>query len=355
MLQIAFAGLIWTMPAMGVDSAVLGEIRDILKEHALHEPDATLLNALEPGNINSGLQQIDSWAVLMDASNSTSANERPAGIGAELYATAAGLWLMPYADGPLMRAGVVDRVKLLSVEGQAVEGKPLADIVQLLGGRDGQMLRLEICRKNCDVPEVLSLPLETYRPRSIEQVTIEGQMVYRLRSFVSSETRVFLQSLLAAVTGEIPLLLDLRDCQGGDLYEAMDTAALFLPAGQELATALDRSGISQRYSSPDTNKIANPLTILISGNTASAGEIFAGILQAHGRARLVGMRSYGKCVSQTDNRLSDGSRLRYTNLEMVLPGGVKCQGVGLEPDLTLAAEELFDSRLLLQRIHQESQ
>jgi len=72
-----------------------------------------------------------------------------------------------------------------------------------------------------------------------------------------------------------------------------------------------------------------PLTILVGVDTASAAEIFAGILQKAGRANLVGRHTRGKCVSQTDFTLTDGSILRLTNLQVFFSDGSTCQGKGL--------------------------
>ena len=71
------------------------------------------------------------------------------------------------------------------------------------------------------------------------------------------------------------------------------------------------------------------------------------MLRHYGVARLVGERTFGKCSSQTDLRLSDGSVLRLTNREVVLPGGESCSGGGLEPDSPVGREELLDGATLL--------
>lgn len=95
------------------------------------------------------------------------------------------------------------------------------------------------------------------------------------------------------------------------------------------------------------------MTLLVSRNTASAGEVFAGILQLHGRAVLAGQQTRGKCVSQIERRLSDGSQLHFTNLAIELPGGIVCQDKGLEPNIKLTAEEVRNSYLLLSRLHSQ--
>lgn len=46
--------------------------------------------------------------------------------------------------------------------------------------------------------------------------------------------------------------------------------------------------------------------------------------------------------------MSDGSLLRFVNLEVVLPDGRRCQEQGLLPDVVVTAQKVHSSRLLLQ-------
>ena len=345
---IAIVGLAWGLPLLATEPRVVEEVQAILRDQALYVPDELQFKALAQGDLVSGIKMIDPWARLVLSGDDA---DSIAGIGAELYQSGQRTWLMPYVNGPLFRAGIKDRVELYKVNGHRVAELSLPDILRMLKGGIGEVLQVEICKPSCKSPLTLALVLEKTPFSAVEEVDFGGQRIIRVRSFLERETRIFLETLVGATTDYTPLILDLRDCQGGDLFEALDSAALFLPAGSELATTYDRHGIKQRFYSPQTTrKITSPLTIWISGETASAGEIFAGILRQQGRARLVGMKSRGKCISQTKKRLSDGSLLYFTNLEIRLPGGVSCQDAGIEPDITLSVEELRSSRLILDRL-----
>ena len=100
---------------------------------------------------------------------------------------------------------------------------------------------------------------------------------------------------------------------------------------------------------PQGKTYSMPLTLLVGPDTASAAEIFAGILRRHERGLLVGQTTYGKCASQTDARLSDGSVLRYTNREVLFPDGDTCTGKGLTPDLAVSDEEMDMLSRLVER------
>ena len=76
-----------------------------------------------------------------------------------------------------------------------------------------------------------------------------------------------------------------------------------------------------------------PVVLLVGHDTASAAEVFAGALQQHGRAKLVGQRTYGKCSSQTDTRLLSMARCYVIPIaRSFCRMGILCSNVGLQPD-----------------------
>ena len=130
------------------------------------------------------------------------------------------------------------------------------------------------------------------------------------------------------------LVLDLRGCPGGELVAALDLAGDFLPRGTLLATATDADGDETLYRARQEPLYAFPLVVLVDGGTASAAEVFAGALQAHGRAVVVGERTYGKGIAQ---QLVAGQSQRGADYETIatltLPNGKPLHGHGIEPDM----------------------
>mgnify|MGYP001016437511 FL=1 len=87
-----------------------------------------------------------------------------------------------------------------------------------------------------------------------------------------------------------------------------------------------------------------PMVVLINRGTASAAEILAGALQAHGRALVVGSPSYGKDSIQLVFSLSDGSSLHVTAAKWWIPGLTdKIEGKGIQPDVPVAEEAGADA------------
>jgi len=142
--------------------------------------------------------------------------------------------------------------------------------------------------------------------------------------------------------GLTSLVIDLRDNRGGEVTAALELAGDFLPTGTLLCTLRDADGDDTDYRARAGTPWRVPLVLLVNRATASAAELFAGCLQAHGRALVAGERTYGKGVVQAvASRAEDGSLDRLSVADCRLPNGALIQGTGIEPDVALARPEPF--------------
>jgi carboxyl-terminal processing protease len=134
------------------------------------------------------------------------------------------------------------------------------------------------------------------------------------------------------------LVLDLRQNPGGELAAALELAGDFLDPGSEIARVTDDDGDETLWRARAEDPYRFPLVVLVDRGTASAAELFAGALQAHGRARLAGEPTYGKGEGAALVPVPGGS-LRARRASFALPGGIAVHGRGLSPDLALSPPE----------------
>jgi carboxyl-terminal processing protease len=95
------------------------------------------------------------------------------------------------------------------------------------------------------------------------------------------------------------LILDLRSSGGGSVYEAIALAGLFIDEGP-LCIYKVRNGKPMLMK--DMNRgtaYSGPLVVMVNGESASASELFVGIMKDYNRAMIVGSTTFGKATGQT--------------------------------------------------------
>lgn len=164
-----------------------------------------------------------------------------------------------------------------------------------------------------------------------------GVVVLRVPVFSSGvPSRVYDLLRRLAPDGARALVLDLRGCPGGELTSAIELAGDFLPEGSVVATVTDEEGDDTVYRSQQEHPYTMPVVVLVDGGTASAAEVFAGALQANGRALVAGERTFGKGAAQQVLPAAHGPGVYHATVATVtLPDGRALQGAGVEPDIRL--------------------
>jgi len=336
------------VPAAVPSEATLAELRTVLTEDLAWPVPAEALAALGGADFATRLRAIDPHALWLPADAAEhGATNGWSGIGADLHVGSDGVRLLPHQGGPAAIAGVPDGARLLAVDADPVDGLSPEALAERLRGAAGTRVRVTV-GEDGGARRSYAIERAALRPLDVERIN-GARTVLRVREFRAGLTR---PALLASITAEArtanapALVIDLRHSPGGDLFEAFDIAALFVPPGTLLGRLHRRAGPTRALRAPPGDKLDMPLVLLVGPDTASAAELFAGSLQALGRATLVGRPTHGKCSSQTTVRLRDGSRLRYTNLVVELPHAATCHGRGLHPDVLLTPSALHDGELL---------
>jgi carboxyl-terminal processing protease len=216
--------------------------------------------------------------------------------------------LSPLVGTPAYEAGILADDQIIGIDGQSTEGFVAEDAVHLLRGEPGERVVLTILHAGSNEPVDIEMERAIIR---IETVlgdhhgdgdgwvyTLEDhpQIGYiRLNSFSKKtvdELTAVLEKLHA--DGAEGLILDLRNNPGGLLSAATEVCDLFIDSGRIVSTR-GRDGEEQEaFDATEGGYTDIPIVVLINGFSASASEIVSACLQDHGRAVVVGERSWGK-------------------------------------------------------------
>ncbi len=326
--------------------APLDEIREILRSRLYPPPEEVELQALTPENLGQKLEKLDPHARYFPVEQAAEQNAQKAswtGIGAQLFEGNGHVLLSPFSRGPMAQAGVSERAELLEINGHSVQGRDLHEVAAMFHGEPERLVQLRLRPWSADSAKTVEIFRSSFRPLDVELIQTAHQPVLRIRDFVAGQTRSALKASIDFLDlQESPLIIDLRESGGGDLYEALDCAGLFVPQGKSLGGLMTRESGKSMVISPPVDKVSMPVVLLVGPDTASAAEVFAAALQHHGRSVLIGRPTYGKCTTQTEVTLSDGLVLRFTNGRLLAPEGRECSTGGLEPDWVVSKSRLYD-------------
>ena len=273
--------------------------------------------------------------------------------------TGVGVWVHRSTDGslrvisvqpqsPASRAGLRAGDVLVSVAGQPVVGRSVADVVSQLRGDTGSSVSVQFRRG-------VSLITARLKRAQVQDDDVSANMItptierLRIAAFTRGVGRWVRDQVARARDRHLAgLVLDLRDDPGGLLDEAVETASAFLDGGP-VVSYQQRNSAPQALNALGQGDTGIPLVVLVDGGTASAAEIVAAALQDRGRAVLLGSRTFGKGSVQAPSRLSDGSALELTVGHYLTPSGRSIDGVGVEPDVEVpvdASASVFDQRAI---------
>ena len=248
----------------------------------------------------------------------------------------------PIDDTPAARAGVKAGDLITMLDGQTVQGLTLNEAVDKMRGPAGSQIHLTIKRDGVNTPIELAMQREVIHIQVVRS-HLEGDIGYvRLTSFneqTDPGLRKAVQDLKQKAGGTLRgVVLDLRNNPGGLLDQAVSVSDDFLEQGEIVSTRSRHPEESQRWNAKAGDITGDlPLVVLINGGSASASEIVAGALQDHGRAVVVGTRSFGKGSVQTVMPLQGNGAMRLTTARYYTPSGRSIQGLGITPDVEVAA------------------
>jgi len=245
----------------------------------------------------------------------------------------------PIEGSPADKAGVRTGDVLLEIDGRKVEAARLQEAIERMRGFVGSKVHLAVSRAGEPEPLQFELARSDVHVRTVRAEALPGRYGYvRITHFNDATPRDLGRQLtqLQAAAPLAGLVLDLRGNPGGVLESAVHVADDFLESGvivrAEGRTAESR--FEMRASGGDRLHSA-PLVVLVDRGSASGAEIVAGALRDHGRATLMGERTFGKGSVQTVVPLRDGLALKLTTSRYFTPSGASIHDRGIDPDVSL--------------------
>lgn len=261
----------------------------------------------------------------------------------------------PLKNTPAARAGVKAGDRILKIDKTDAELLPVDSAVKLIRGEKGTTVTLTLGRDGIKDPIVVPITRDDIEIPTVDtELRKDGVFVLRLYNFSAVSPGLFRQGLREFVeSGSDKLVLDLRNNPGGYLEAAVDMASWFLPAGdiivkEEYGKGKDPDIYRSKGYDVFTDKLK--MAILINGGSASASEILAGALHDHGKATLVGEKSFGKGSVQELVSLPNNTSLKVTIARWLTPNGTWISGNGITPDVPVKitdedAKKLRDAQL----------
>ncbi len=248
-------------------------------------------------------------------------------------------------DRPAARAGVQDKDVLLAVDDTEITPTmTVEEVVTLIRGDEGTKVRLKLLRPPATEPFNVTVTRERVETPSVEwRVLDQAKNIGYARIAIfgeqtADELRKGIGELNAA--GVKKLVLDLRGNGGGLVDAATDIASQFIKDGNVLLE-VKRGGQERYYPVESMRSPAQDweIVVLVDGGTASASEIVSGALRDHGRAVLIGEKTYGKGSVPDVHELPDGSSLHVTVARWLTPDRHQIDGSGLQPDVQVGLSD----------------
>jgi len=249
-----------------------------------------------------------------------------------------------FRDTPAQNAGIRKGDLLVRVEDIEVNAYTMQDAVNVMRGTVDEIVEIEVLRGTEYI--TFQVPRAIIHVNRVEYTLLEDQVGYiKLYEFAGESQKEFAAALTELrAQGAESLVVDLRDNGGGWVDAAIDIADLFLDK-ELLVYSMDRYGTRDEkgYYTQD-GKDDIPLVILVNENSASSSEILSGGLQALGRAKIVGVQSFGKGIIQTVIPLNSNTEgFQFTFAQYYLPNDQAVHKIGIAPDVIAEMPEELKS------------
>lgn len=233
------------------------------------------------------------------------------------------------ADGPSSKVGLLPGDLIMTVDNDTVSGVGMDrdSVVARLRGPRATMVEVHVKRLGKEHSYKIRRGVVNHQTVSCAKMLNDTTGYILLASFSSTSYEEFTQALSALKRkGMKKLIFDLRGNGGGSLSSAVGIAGELLPAGSLIVYTQGAHSRRRDVKAPRGGLFTKgTVVVMVDENSASASEVVSGALQDNDRATIVGRRTFGKGLVQTDFSLNDGAAVLLTTARYYTPSGRSIQ------------------------------
>lgn len=319
-----------TVPAAGTEDKLVRALRLIQEQYV----DTISPDELADMALRSILESLDPHSEYIPREELVKVNEDLSGsfsgVGISFQLVADSVTVVDViTGGPAEKLGILAGDRVISANGVNLTGPEVTneDVFKNLRGKKGTKVELEIKRPNSPKIHKYTVTRGDIPVHSVDAAYLmdDGQTAYiKLSNFTANTYKEFMSAALKLIgEGAQGLVLDLRGNPGGYMDQAVLIANEFLPSGRKIVFTKARSQENRMEAVADGTGMLKklPVAVLINEYSASASEIIAGAIQDNDRGVVVGRRSFGKGLVQSQIELPDQSAIRLTVARYYTPSG----------------------------------
>ncbi|RKW21988.1 S41 family peptidase [Candidatus Gracilibacteria bacterium] len=272
------------------------------------------------------------------------------GIGAVLEKVDLGVKITSVVENsPAETAGIKPGDIVTDVNGINIAKMSTTEVIALIKGPAGKEVNLVLKRGDETIEKQLFTKAIVIP--SIAGKEIDDDIGYIGVATFGDKTGTEFKKELEKLKNKKGIIIDLRDNGGGYLEIAVNMLENFIKRGDVIAYTKYKDGKKDTYYSRSLGDLYNgKIVVLMNGFSASASEIFAGVMKDYQKAILVGEKTYGKGSVQQPIELKDGSMIKITIAKWFTPKDKNIDKEGIEPDVEVKltkedVEKKYDRQL----------
>ena len=242
----------------------------------------------------------------------------------------------PLKNTPAEKAGLKPGDKILKIDGKSTEGMSVEKGISLIKGKKGTTVELTVYREKAKNPLTFKIMRDRIVSPVIETSVKKGVYVITIYTFAENSPKLFQEAIQNfKASGNQKLIIDVRNNPGGYLDAAVSISSWFLPEGTPIVRESRKSSDEKVFRSYGYNIFPQDFktVVLINGGSASASEILAGALSEHGKATLVGEKTFGKGTVQQLISVTDDTSIKITIAKWLTPKGLSITHNGIAPQV----------------------